>query len=72
MMKNIDITHVIVEGEIDKVITCLTQLKSIGYDSIYFDGYEASIEVYQSHQPERLNPENVNNDVCDSLNSDNK
>ena len=56
-MKNIDITETISEGTIDTIILCLTQLKSVGYDKIYWDGYDSYIEAYQSHQPERLNPE---------------
>ena len=54
-MKDIDITDIVKDGDIDKIILCLVQLRSVGYDSLYWDGYDSSIEVYQSNQPERLN-----------------
>jgi hypothetical protein len=47
-MENIDITDLIVEGNLGKIISYLNMFKLIGYDSIYFDRYNASIELYKS------------------------
>ena len=71
-MKEIDITDTIVNGDIDNIIQCLTQLRSVGYNRLYWDGFDSYIEVYNSHQPERLNPEGAENSACDSLNNANR
>ena len=47
-----------------------------GFEDIFFEAFfnpsDIAIQALHKFQPERLNPENADNSVCDSLNSTNK
>lgn len=48
MKKDVDITENIASGEVDHIISVLKRFREIGYDKLYWDGYDSSIHLYKS------------------------
>jgi hypothetical protein len=66
MIKNeieIDITDEMATYTVSKMISLLKVLDRNGFSSIHFDGYNGSICVYKSYQPERLNEKTPKGDA---------
>jgi len=50
----IDITDEVATYSVKELISLLQCLEKNGFSKTYFDGYNASICVYKTYQPERL------------------
>ena len=48
--KEIDTTENVAGGDIDHIISILQRWKELGYDRLYWDGYESAIYVYKSFE----------------------
>jgi len=51
-IKYLDITESIASGDVKHIISILRRWEEIGYDRLYFDGYNASISLYKSKEKE--------------------
>lgn len=50
--RQIDVTELIAEGNVSKITNILAGLLQIGYDRLYWDGYDSAIYLYQSSSME--------------------
>lgn len=48
--KSIDITDLIAEGDLSKIISNLTAFRNGGFTSLYWDGYNASIVIVKKKE----------------------
>ncbi len=61
MKKDIDITENIAAGDVDHIISILNRFREIGYDRLYWDGYNSAIYLYKNNQTERSKREDFKN-----------
>jgi hypothetical protein len=51
---SLDITDLIVEGDVKKICETLQDLLQKGFDKLLFDGYDGSVFIFKSVQLDRL------------------
>ena len=55
----VDITENVGSGNVDHIISILKRYRESGWDRLYWDGYDSTIQLYKSNQPERSKREDV-------------
>lgn len=56
-IKEVDITENICGGDVEHIISVLRRWKEIGFDRLYFDGYDAAIYLYKSNHSQSMTKE---------------
>lgn len=51
--ERIDLTDLIANGNVEEIISKLRELLSLGFNKLYWDGYDASIHLYKKKEAEQ-------------------
>lgn len=72
-MRRIDITENIASGNIAHIVSILSKFLEMGYDTLYWDGYDSSIHIYkycETEEAKKINIDKIKNNyltACQEL-----